>query len=26
MAGEKDSAFKELLKRHELNVKLEEGQ
>jgi len=26
MAGEKDSAFKELLKKHELNVKLEEGQ
>jgi len=25
MAGEKDSAFKELLKKHELNVKLEEG-
>ena len=25
MAGEKDAAFKELLKKHELNVKLEEG-
>ena len=25
MAGEKDPAFKELLKKHELNVKLEEG-
>ena len=25
MAGEKDAAFKELLKNHELNVKLEEG-
>jgi len=24
MAGEKDAAFKELLKKHELNVKLEE--
>jgi len=25
MAGEKDAAFRELLKKHELNVKLEEG-
>ncbi|NBS15097.1 MAG: hypothetical protein EBT57_09930 [Verrucomicrobia bacterium] len=25
MAGEKDAAFKDLLKKHELNVKLEEG-
>jgi len=25
MAGEKDADFKELLKKHELNVKLEEG-
>lgn len=25
MAGEKDPAFKDLLKKHELNVKLEEG-
>jgi len=25
MAGEKDTAFKDLLKKHELNVKLEEG-
>ena len=25
MAGEKDAAFKELLKKHELNVKLEEN-
>lgn len=25
MAGEKDPAFRELLKKHELNVKLEEG-
>lgn len=25
MAGEKDAAFKELLKKHELNVQLEEG-
>lgn len=25
MAGEKDAAFRDLLKKHELNVKLEEG-
>ena len=25
MAGEKDAAFRDLLKNHELNVKLEEG-
>jgi hypothetical protein len=25
MAGEKDAAFKDLLKKHDLNVKLEEG-
>jgi hypothetical protein len=25
MAGEKEAAFKDLLKKHDLNVKLEEG-
>lgn len=25
MAGEKDAAFKELLKKHELNVQLQDG-